>query len=243
MAAIQLSLTEPPTPEVEVAIAKELFSNDFQPDRSERYRPYFRYYATECRRLKLGVSKEAWQASTMAATTHDHILLIVRKLSLENKIYRPDLRVLLRQHFPDADDVAINRSIDFALRVWLTINVREQRYGLQTPRTPTIQWDDDSTLANFIARNFPRANGSSGSLQLDHTFTAANINRLSGIDIEWTPCLADHLSFDKRRRLLRIYPFKQILLDHLRLWNVGDDEKGKGIRSVQCVEVFMRQTQ
>ncbi|PVH77514.1 hypothetical protein DL98DRAFT_361449, partial [Cadophora sp. DSE1049] len=54
-------------------------------------------------------------------------------------------------------------------------------------------------------------------LQLDHTFTVANMHRLSGIDVEWTPCLADHLRFNKRRRLLRIYPFKQILLDHLHL--------------------------
>jgi hypothetical protein len=69
----------------------------------------------------------------------------------------------------------------------------------------------------FVERCFPTLRATtSSSLQFDYTFTAANINRLSGIDIEWTPCLADHLRFDKRRRLLRVYPFKQFLVDSVR---------------------------
>jgi hypothetical protein len=104
------------------------------------------------------------------------------------------------------------------------MNVREECFSLHTPRTPIIQWDDRSALVDFIAGNFPRAT-TSGSAQLDHTFTAANMNRLSGIDIEWTPCLADHLRFDKRRRLLRVYPFKQILIDHLGMWG-SKSERG-----------------
>jgi hypothetical protein len=235
MASVRSSLTDPLLSDVEAAILKQFFARDVPPDKAERYRTYFRYYRTECRRLKLGISKESWQASTMIATTHEDILLIAHKLSLslDNQLYRADLRDNLREYFPHAEDVAINRSIDFTLRVWLTMNVREQCYSLQTPRTPTIQWDDASTLADFVARKFPHASTTAGSLQLDHTFTAANINRLSGIDIEWTPCLADHLRFDKRRRLLRIYPFKQILLDHLRFWEGGIDKVERGVRSVQ----------
>ncbi len=135
----------------------------------------------------------------------------------EHSRARPAVRALLRQHFPNSHELALDRSIDFALRAWLTMNAREESFALHTPRIPMIQWDDTSTLADFVIRNFPLTKTTS-SYPLDHTFTAANINRLSGIDIEWTPCLPDHLRFDKRRRLLRVYPFKQNLLDHMQIW-------------------------
>jgi hypothetical protein len=234
MASTQSSLVNPPGPGYETVIVKQFWAKDIPQGKAEAYRPYFRYYATECRRLRLGrlrlgISNELGQSSAMVATTHGDILFIVSKLPLEKDLSRPDLRASLRRHFPNGDDIGINRSIDFALRVWLTMNVREECYRMQTPQTPTIQWDDESTLVNFIAQNFPEATTTASSLQLDHTFTAANINRLSGIDIEWTPCLADHLRFDKRRRSLRIYPFKQVLLDHLQLWEGTESEKGPGL--------------
>jgi hypothetical protein len=229
MASTLSPLVDPPGPDCETAIVKQFWGKDIPQGKAVAYRPYFRYYATECRRLRLGISNELGQSLTMVATTHEDILLIVYKLPLEKDLCRPDLRALLRLHFPNGDDIGINRSIDFALRVWLTMNVREECYRMDTPQTPTLQWDDESTLVDFIAQNFPEATTTASSLQLDHTFTAANINRLSGIDIEWTPCLADHLRFDKRRRSLRIYPFKQVLLDHLQLWEGTGSEKGPGL--------------
>lgn len=229
MSSIQAALSDPPAPDLEATIIERFWLKNIRRGlgRDEVYRSYFRYYATECRRLRLGISKEAWQSTAMVARTHEDILRIVHVLSNEQHLCRPEMRTLLRQHFGEAEDLAINRSIDFAMRVWLTINVREHQFRTHTPRTPIIQWDDSSTLTAFVACNFSHATTTAGSLQLDHTFTAANMHRLSGIDIEWTSCLADHLRFDKRRRLLRIYPFKQILLDHLHVYESsnGDSEK------------------
>lgn len=200
MASIQSLLTEPPDPEAEGAIVRQFWAVDIQKQniQKESHKSYFRYYTTERRRLRLGLSKETWDPSFMVATTHEHILLIVRILSLDKTSRQPEVRDLIGQPFPDGGDAAINRSIDFALRVWLTPNVREER--LQTPRTPTIQWDDTTMLVDFIAQCFPHRNSTTTTTpQLDHGFTAANMNRLSGIDIEWTPCLADHLRIDKWR--------------------------------------------
>jgi hypothetical protein len=233
MASIKSLLIEPPGPEVEAAIVNQFWANDLASSQSchEPYKAYFRYYTTECRRLRLGLSSEVWNSSAMLAITHEHILLIVRILAHETEARRSHVRSLIRQSLQDGDDEAINRSIDFALRVWLTINVREDR--LSTPRTPTIQWDETSTLVEFITRIFPRPNPVVAiSVQLDHSFTAANMSRLSGIDIEWTPCLADHLRLDKRRRLLRIYPYKQLLCDQLRLWNDVQKVQEKELRFV-----------
>ena len=215
MASINSPLSDSLEKSTELQIVKQLWGKQIHEAQLEPYRPYFRYYATECRRLQLGISEKAWQSTTMAARTHSDLLIIVNTLSLNSSSCNPEIRTSLQTYFPHADDIAIKRSIDLALRIWLTLNVREECFKTHTPRTPTIQWDDTTTLSDFIAGNFPHATTSAGSLQLDHNFTAANIHRLSGIDIEWTPCLADHLRFDKRRRLLRVYPFKQILLDHL----------------------------
>jgi hypothetical protein len=162
----------------------------------------------------------------MAAKTHGDILFVAHTLSQEKKARRPDVRALLRHRFVESDDVALNRSIDFALRSWLTMNVREECFSLHTPRTPTMEWDDAASLAEFVGRNFPDASpaASTTSLQFDHAFTVASMNRLSGIEVEWTPCLADHLRFDKRRRIVRIYPFKQILLDQLEIWERASEK-------------------
>lgn len=220
MASIHHPVTEPPGADCEAVIIKQFWGKEISKGRTEAYGPFFRYYSTECRRLQMGISNESWLSSTMAAKTHADILLIVGTLSLEKHSRRPDVRALLRHQFTGADDLELNRSIDFALRAWLTMNVREERFSLHTPRTPTMEWDDTASLANFVGRNFPGASPASStlSLQFDHAFTMASMNHLSGIEVEWTPCLADHLRFDKRRRIVRIYPFKQILLDQLEIW-------------------------
>ncbi|PVH69855.1 hypothetical protein DL98DRAFT_505209 [Cadophora sp. DSE1049] len=168
----------------------------------------------------------------MVAATHEDIVQIVRILSLSGKYQRPELRNLLRQQFPCAEDIAINRSIDFAMRVWLTMNVREER--LHTPHTPTMQWDDVATLEDFVARSFPCTSSTTSTttlFQLDHTFTTAKICRLTGISIEWTPCLADHLRFDPKFKVLKIYPFKQILLDRIRLLETPNSNSEDNPRS------------
>jgi len=226
MASIRSLVTEPPGPDTEVAIVKQFWEKDIANKRGEAYRAYFRYYSTECRRLQIGISKESWLSSSMAAKTHEDILFIARTLSLEKESRRPDVRALVRHRFGSSDDLSLNRSIDFALRSWLTMNVREECFSLHTPRTPTMEWDDGTTLAEFVGRNFPSASpaASTTSLQFDHAFTVASMNRLSGIEVEWTPCLADHLRFDKRRRIVRIYPFKQILLDQLEIWDRASEK-------------------
>jgi hypothetical protein len=218
MATLQSSLSNPLSHEGELDFIKQLWSTDIQEGQIRSYRPYFRYYETECARLHLGRVEEKRNSTTMIAATHEDAHLIVRILSRGQSCHRPEVRALLQQQFPMAEDIAINRSIDFALRVWLTMNVREER--LHTPHTPTMQWDDTTTLADFIAGKFPpndTANSPAMFVQLDHTFTAAQISHLSGINIEWTPCLVDHLRLDKKFRVLKIYPFKQILLDRIRI--------------------------
>jgi len=225
MASLQSLLTHPLDQEGETALLKHFWVKDIPRGRIEAYRSYLRYYATECARLQFGFLEESQDATGMVAATHEDIVLIVRVLSLGGRYQRPEVRTLLRQHFPCAKDVAIDRSVDFAMRVWLTMNVREER--LHTPHTPIMQWDDVTTLEDFVDKRFPRSGSTSSAptmVQLDHTFTAATIRRLTGIDISWTPCLADHLRFDPKFKVLKIYPFKQILLDRIYLLETANSK-------------------
>ena len=223
MASLQSPLSSPPSHAAELLIASQFWCKQIPPQEQNAYRTYFRYYATECNRLRLGLSKDSWQ-STMVATTHEQNLFIVSLLLQSKHSKRPHIRSLIRERWLNADDKAINRSIDFALRTWLTINIRENAFSLHTPRTPTVQWNDETTLVGFVERCFLSAE-TTRDLRFEDTFTAANIRRLSGIEVEWTPCLADHLRFDARRRLLRVYPFKQVLVDNLKLWGEKDDSE------------------
>lgn len=128
---------------------------------------------------------------------------------------------------------AINCSVDFAIRIWLTMNVREDR--LHTPHTPLIHWDDVLTLEGFVARNFPRGldRSSTELLPLDHTFTAANLRLLSGVSIKCTPCLADHLRFQPKDKVLKVYPFKRILFNMIYLWEKPNNDSQQTSRYVK----------
>ncbi len=175
---------------------------------------YFVYYEAELEILKFGLSPLLSPSSNIAATTHDDIVFIVRTLSNDKASTRPFFRNLIHQRWPDANDLALNRSIDLSIRLWLMLNVRE---GLLTPQTPTIQWDDRSTLRDFVVRQFPRAKWqpTARESRLDPYFTAANMVRICGLKLDWTDSLEDHLRLDRRVKTLRVFRYKFCLSAHL----------------------------
>src|SRR3954454_20620442 len=134
MASLLTSLSDALAPEAKIDIVKHFWLKDIHNGNIEPYRSYFQYYAAESERLQLGPIAQDWESSRMIATTHEDIVFIVRILAHGILDRRPEIRNLLRQKFPSADDLAINRSLNFAMRIWLTINVREER--THTPQTP-----------------------------------------------------------------------------------------------------------
>jgi hypothetical protein len=124
--------------------------------------------------------------------------------------------------FKSSCDTSLNNSIDVALRLWLMLNVRRFDQTL-TPDTISLQWNDDDTLAQFVKQQFPKATEpmtSNASHRVDADFTAVTLQEYRPIDVVWTTSLEDHLrlKYDrkKRRARLRVFPFKQILVDHLK---------------------------
>jgi hypothetical protein len=173
---------------------------------------YFRYYERTCASLyKIG----GVNPDKMVDNTHKHILQIVDAvyeiLNGSKQCTRPELRRLLQtvNYFSDQPAEKLNQSINLALRLWLLINVQEPSF----PRGIFAAWDDESTLRTFIDRQFPGPRGEmklAGGTQistdkerstvLESNFTAANLQRIAGIKIEWTYNLLEHLRFNKQTR-------------------------------------------
>jgi hypothetical protein len=86
MASICFPVTEPPGPDSKVAIIKQLWGKDIAKERTDAYRSYFRYYSIECRRPQMGISKESWLSSSMAAKTHADILSSCGPSPLRNNL-------------------------------------------------------------------------------------------------------------------------------------------------------------
>jgi hypothetical protein len=185
----------------------------------EEYVSYFLYYNNTCRALYLGAIRT--ESMAIALQTHEDILDLVGEIwslgAANPNFNRPQLTDLLVQcgQFKQQPLFKINNSVNLALRLWVTIRIQDIDFS---PASRTIQWDDSSSIKDFILRSFPgpRLQGSNAlGTMLDSNFTALNLIRICGVRIEWICQLEDHLKFDTERRILMIYCLAGCLQDHL----------------------------
>lgn len=155
-----------------------------------------------------------------AAQTHGQLLSIIKVLS-DNRTL--DLSGAIHKvkeisDLSNAEDEWIQRSIDLALRVWLTINIRERELEDQTPHTPCLQWKANNTSLSEFVRNLFQDSSTCAPAdsELGSRFTVVNMVYSNGLQVEWTECLADHLSVNLAHRKVRIYYLKQCLFDHMK---------------------------
>ena len=179
-----------------------------------KYAAYFDHYNRTCQFLYIGIENEA---ATLAVRTHEEVLLIVDCLWTYGQTDSDKTRALLRsilreRHFAEESDEKINASIALALRLWLTMNIRESN-----PASPhnIVCWDDVSPLRSFTEAQFngpeskPEAKAIIGS-----GITAVNLKRFSGISIDWTCELEKHLSYDRDRKTLKVYRLEHVIQAH-----------------------------
>ncbi|KAI8961533.1 hypothetical protein F5Y11DRAFT_225755 [Daldinia sp. FL1419] len=128
---------------------------------------------------------------------------------------------------------ALSYSLDSVIRVWLMVNpapISDSRQrtqgwrgerrlcdfvhglfypGRPAPRHPTQQAQgyDSELLAEFSAENTQIQSG------LTHPLTAANMKKLTNININWVSLLDNHLEFDVDTRHLSIFPHNRWLID------------------------------
>ena len=208
MVVAQSKLTDGPGSRQQIAQA--FFGPVLRQEQVELMQAYFVFYHQELELLRKGISESSWQINYLAARTCEDIFYIVDVLRDNGNSGRPELRQLLSPKFPSSDDLGLNRSIDLAIRLWLMINTQEPEFGGLRHEATSVQWDDESTLLAFLHSLFPHSRWqiTAQSSRLGPHFTAAFMQRVCGLTIEWTTSLHDHLRLDRLRKALKVFPFK-----------------------------------
>lgn len=203
-----MKLTERPGSRLEIGHA--FFGTGFQEEHLHSFRPYFEYYIEELELLRTGIREESWQIHGLATTTYEDVFFVVAVLQDHGDSCRPEIRSLLRARLQCLDTLGLNRSINLAMRLWLMINVQDPEFEGNRHGVSCVQWDDESTLKDFVRKTFPQPQWQVGSRssRLGPHFTAVFMQRVCGLKIEWTTNLRDHLLFDRRRRCLKVFPYK-----------------------------------
>lgn len=185
------------------------------------YHSYFDHYDETCKTLYVGARCEA---DAISVSNHEHVLLIIDRIwsyiDHGTGVKRPLLRESLsKTHFENQADERINASIDLALRLWLTMNIKKR--GV-TPVIRDNPWNDESDLPAFIKAQFPGPEiGHSINVPLAGALTAVDLERTSGIQIKWTYYLEDHLLLDRVKRKLYVYPLDRVLQDQMMRFVLG----------------------
>jgi hypothetical protein len=217
MASVDFSLACRPGMQARIEIGRCFFGERFQARDLTAFAAYFRYYDSEIDMLQFGSSPFSRQSADLAAKTHGDILFIARTLQQSEAKTRPAVRHSIQTRFQDATDIALNRSIDLTIRLWLSVNVRENAFRALSPRTPVLEWNDASTLQDFLLGLFPKAQWHLQAREgrLHPYFTVANMIKICGLRLEWTDSLEDHLRLDRRNKILRVFRYKCCLTAHL----------------------------
>jgi hypothetical protein len=210
-------IKDPPNDHIKNAIGLAFFEDGFRAKGGLRtFRDYFEHYHLEIDALHSGFNESYHQSKELAITTHEDVILVVQELRKCTKLARPEIRPKLLLKFPNKQDRGLNRAIDIAIRWWLMINVREEHFEDLYPRRPYQEWNDKETLEDFIKDAFPPAKSplSARESRLNPFFTAANMVKICGLKIQWTPYLDDHLRLDHQSGdhfVLWVFSFKPCL--------------------------------
>ncbi|MCJ1435214.1 hypothetical protein MMC27_004586 [Xylographa pallens] len=183
------------------------------------YNPYFENYSTQIMSFNLGAGSDKLSAPVRDRRLQPYLVAVVEKLLAEPESLRQSIKEHVKQmeterNLPEKNDAFLDRSIDFALQVWLMMNSRERT----NDTSPVTKWNGDKSLNYFVKELFP-VEKESTDLRFTYRFTAANIERYSGVKIVWTRYISEHLSFDDEEeyRKLKIFPYKRWLKDMLEL--------------------------
>ncbi|KAI4245870.1 MAG: hypothetical protein LQ352_006499 [Teloschistes flavicans] len=193
-------------PDLRIHIAQAFFG--FTVPFTERIyalKQYFIYFSDELKLLRTGISRESWQTKDLAIHNCEDLFHVVDILRTSKGHRRPEIRQKLLSRFGTTNDLAINRSLNLALRLWLMINVQEPAFAGLRHGATSVEWDDERPLLVFVESLFPpsRWSPTAQSSRFAPHFTAAFMQRVCGLNIEWTTSLHDHLRLDSVRKALK----------------------------------------
>ena len=165
--------------------------------------PYFQYYTEQCR-----IASHV-HGSNLQAKSHQDILDIISYI--QKGLTRHNLVVQLfekRNEKASPEEVgmlqdSIHGSIDLAARLALMLDIGELRNAFSGRKR--LIWNEGA-LQDFVYDVFPdKILLGHEAIKLGTSFTARNLNRITGFKVELTTNLADHLRFRYEDRTVSIF--------------------------------------
>jgi len=177
---------------------------------------YFLYYIQECRTALHDGGRHIW------AMTHSDVVEVAKYL--KNSFTRNEIKEFLRTKLPPPkpinEEEMLDSSIDLVARLLLMMEFGCLQYGFSGLRE--LAWTQDS-LVGFVNDYFSTPPILlKENVKLENLFTAQNLGRIAGIEIEWTNNLADHLLLiddDKKVSIFHHASFLQFQQSRCVLFN------------------------
>ncbi|KAF2190101.1 hypothetical protein K469DRAFT_23454 [Zopfia rhizophila CBS 207.26] len=148
---------------------------------------YFTYYTKQCNHALYDRGRH------ISSRTHHDVVDIAQQLEdLSSKdVIKQNLRSnLTSPNLPNENEL-LESSIDLASRLLLMMDIGVVQYGFSGRRQ--LVWSTGS-LRDFLNGYFSQSQVlGHDNVKLERMFTARNLGRIAGIQIEWTDNLADHL--------------------------------------------------
>ncbi|KAK8044407.1 hypothetical protein PG993_004431 [Apiospora rasikravindrae] len=158
--------------------------------------PYFQYYSTQCRQFLLDGGMH------VSVSTHNDIIRLANKF--HRNLARGDILHSLSassQCKAAGSTAAANCAIHLCARLLLMVTIGEPPNGLPGPST--MYWKS-GTITDFTESCFGVQHQlNPENAQISKMLTMLNLQKIGGMEIEWTRNLADHLRLiDDDRRIL-----------------------------------------
>ncbi|KAK2603340.1 hypothetical protein N8I77_009805 [Diaporthe amygdali] len=178
---------------------------------------FIAYYAEEPKKLQTGLTRSDWPIPSLNEKTHRDILGITKILRDNRDQKRSIVRDMMKHRQKHPNERSLDHLCDLAVRMWLMINVLDAEVDLVDDEAPRKPWREDQSLDNLIKSLFPQSKIDLDlkESRLDPHFTATNLEKICGLRLEWTRCLANHLRLDRRKKVLWVFPYKAFLQGHL----------------------------
>jgi hypothetical protein len=169
---------------------------------SQELETYFHYYTTEC--------KNALSQGGDHTTVRNHEDVVAIAKSLEDGLTKKEIQIPLLQLDTKnrsnkvKDQMAIG-SIRLVVRLMLMVDIGPIPDTCIQGRAH-LEWQDEGTkLKEFFENHFVESCVLPGNVKFGSEFTAYNIHRYAGLDIQWTVNLYDHLRLIEDETVLCIF--------------------------------------
>ena len=207
-----LSLNKAQKLELVKSIWKDLPASEADFNEND-YIAYFKYVQGE-----LSLLQE--HQSSFAAQTLDSTLAIIDEVRQNPAVTREDIARIIAQKHSESESDAVLRSVELAVRAWLTLNIRsdELTLGPVYAGTSRVDWPHYTTLKQSVGFRFPQSKAPDppDKIPMNPEFTASFLTKGCGVRILWTDNLADHLILNRHNMVLTLYQHKICIFNHLQ---------------------------